>query len=258
MRVAKHVILRPVSRLRELLSPAPRPDPILFIHIAKTAGTSMRRMLQEEFGSRRVYPGDHYLRSLPHGMYPPCIDLLRDHARLPRHDVLVGHFSAAMADLLPRPYRTATFLREPVQRSLSMLGQHSRMWGVPVAALLDDPKFMNGNIADFQTRILGVDGACNPHEAGSIDDATLARALGRLEALDFVGLTERFVESCALFDARFGTSVSSRIRRDLVNRPDGTELSEHIPRVAALLDRDRVLYERAVACFGARIASARH
>jgi hypothetical protein len=28
--------------------------------------------------------------------------------------------------------------------------------------------------------------------------------------------------------------------------------------VAALLDRDRVLYERAVACFGARVASARH
>lgn len=41
-----------------------RPERILVIHIAKTAGTSLRRMLQDEYGPRLVYPGDFHLRHL--------------------------------------------------------------------------------------------------------------------------------------------------------------------------------------------------
>ena len=131
--------------------------------------------------------------------------MLRDFARIPPHNVLTGQVTAAMADMLPCPYRTATILREPVQRSLSMLGQS--------------------------------------------DGAMLARATRRLETLDFVGLTERFVESCALFDARFGTAVSRSVRRELVHRPEGSELAEFIPRLEPFLEHDRALYERAQAAF---------
>jgi hypothetical protein len=228
-----------------------RPERILVIHIAKTAGTSLRRMLQDEYGPRLVYPGDFHLRYLPNGWYPLGSEMLRGYGEIPTHNVLVGHFTAAMADMLPRRYQTATFLREPIQRSLSMLGQFSRTLKLPVSALLEDAQFMEANIADYQTRILGADGVCDPAQVETIDDEVLDRAIRRLETLDFVGLTERFAESCAVFDARFRTGVSQFIRREVVHRPEGRELSEYIPRIEPFLGRDLVLYETAVARFDA-------
>lgn len=236
---------RRLIHLRAQVAIARRPQRILFIHIAKTAGTSVRRMMQEEFGSCLVYPGDVYLRQLPNGWYPLGSEMLRDHAKIPPHNVLVGHFTAAMADMLPCHYHVATFLREPVQRSLSVLGHFSRALGIPVSGLLNDPEFVSQNVTDFQTRVLGADAVCDPHGVQAVDDAVLARALERIDTLDFVGLTERFHESCMLFDQRFRTGMSRLIRRDAVNRPEGSELSEYIPQLIPLLERDRLLYARA-------------
>jgi hypothetical protein len=236
---------RRLVHVRARVAISRRPQRILFVHIAKTAGTSLRRMMQEEFGSYLVYPGDVHLRQLPNRWYPLGSEILRDFAKVPPHNVLVGHFTAAMADMLPCRYQVATFLREPVQRSLSVLGHFSRMLGIPATALLDDPAFMSQHVSDFQTRVLGADGICDPHRVQAVDDAALARAMERVDTLDFVGLTERFHESCALFDERFRTGMSRLIRRDAVNRPEGSELSEHIPRLMPLLGRDRALHERA-------------
>lgn len=249
----KRWVERTIDYIPSRFTTAWRSERILVIHIAKTAGTSLRRMLQDEYGSKLVYPGDFYLRHLPNGWYPLGSEMLRDYASIPQHNVLVGHFTAAMADMLPRRYQTATFLREPTQRSLSMLGQFSRALKVPVPALLENMQFMTQNIVDFQTRILGADGVCDPHQVGTVDDTVLARAVARLQALDFVGLTERFPESCAVFDRRFRTSISQHIRREFVYRPEGGELSEFIPRIEPLIGRDRMLYEKAVAHFDATV-----
>ena len=251
MALLKRWISRTLDRLAVRASRVRLRQPLLFVHIPKTAGTSMRQMLEDEFGPRLVYPGTHYLRQLPVWNYPLGSDMLRNFGNLPPHAVLTGHFTAAMADLLPRPYATATFVREPGQRSLSMLGHLSRRRNVEVHALLDDPLFVARNIADFQTRLLGADGVCDPDEVGAADGAMLDRALKRLEVLDFVGLTERFAESCTVFDARFGTGVSRSIRRENVQRPDGHELAEYVPRILPFIERDRMLYEHAVARFDA-------
>lgn len=220
---------------------------ILVIHIAKTAGTSLRRMLEYEYGAEHIYPGGFYLKRFDNGCYPLGSQMLRDYTQLPPHKVLVGHFTAAMADMLPTPYQTATFLREPIQRSLSMLSHFSYMLHVPVTTLLENEQFMADNITDFQTRVMGADGVCDPHEVGTVDDETLTRALGRLESLDFVGITEQFAESCRRFDGLFETLISTSIQRSNVLRPEGNELEEHIPRIESLVQRDQVLYDAALA-----------
>lgn len=238
-------------QIRHSIASIRRPKRLLVIHIAKTGGTSLRRMLQEEYGERLVYPGDFHLLNLQNGYYPSGSEMLRDYARMPPHNVMVGHFTAAMADMLPRRYKTATFLREPIQRSLSTLGHFSRTLKLPVPVLLEDPKFMADNIIDFQTRVLGADGVCDPAHVETANEEMLARALRRLKTLDFVGLTERFAESCAIFDIRFRTRISKSIRREAVHRPQGSELSEFIPQITALVQRDRVLYKMATAGFEA-------
>ena len=221
---------------------------ILVIHIPKTAGTSLRRMLECEYGAKHIYPGGFYLQRLG-GDYPLGSQMLKDYLGLPTHKVLAGHFTAAMAEMVPIPYQAATFLREPIQRSLSMLSHFSRTRHVSVTTLLENEQFMRDNIVDFQTRIMGANGVCNPHEVGKVDDDVLARALGRLESLDFVGITEQFPESCRRFDSLFETRISKSIQRINVLRPEGNELAEHISRIESLVQRDQVLYDAALARF---------
>lgn len=226
-----------------------RPERILVIHIMKTAGTSLRRMLQDEYGPHFVYPGDEHLRFLPHGWYPPGSEILRGYAKLPPHNVLIGHFTAAMAEMLPRSYQAATVLRDPVQRSLSMVSHFSLVTKKSVSELMADEQFVIRHIADYQTRILGVDGIYDPDQMGAADDATLTRAIARLQTLAFVGLTERFEDSCRLFDQRFRTQLSRLQRRENVLRQTTDELAEFVPRIEPYIQRDRVLYDTAQRCF---------
>jgi hypothetical protein len=221
--------------------------PILVIHIMKTAGTSLRRMLQQELGQRAVYPSDRDLEKLPHGWYRSGRDILENFHTLPQHRVLIGHFAAEIGDRLPIPYRTAAFVRDPLQRSLSTLvhfGEHFRR---PPAELLGDSDFIDTRIRDHQTKVLGGQGITDSHDHCQIDDATLARAISRIGRIDFVGITEWSPKSFEVFDRRFGTGIAQHQIRENVLRPEGSELSELVPRIEELVRRDRVLYEAAVA-----------
>ena len=202
--------------IRGRISTIRRPQRILVIHIMKTAGTSLRHMLENEYGAHQVYPGDFYLSKLPNGWYPLGREVLKNYNKLPPHKVLVGHFTAAMNDMLPRSYRTAIFLREPVQRSLSMLAHFSRTNGVSVPKLLEDPHFMSTHIEDYQTRILGASGVCDPGEVELINNEVFNQAQERLKNITFVGITEEFGKSCQVFDRMFKTKISKCIKKDRV------------------------------------------
>jgi hypothetical protein len=205
-------------------------------------------MLEEYYGKRMVYPGDFYLNKTRRG-YLEGSELIRDYAKLPSHIVLVGHFTAAMAEMVPRIYRFVTFVREPIQRSLSMLAHFSHTLKIPVDTLVEDQQFMSMRINNFQTRFLGADGVCDFHQVEAADDQMLARALNRLETLDFVGITERFEESCQKFDSQFQTRISRLVRRENVLRPEGGEFAQHIPKIKPHIELDQILYDAAVKRF---------
>lgn len=222
---------------------------ILFIHISKTAGTSFRRVLEKEYGRRQVFPGKRYLKYLPNRDYMQGGEIVRNYDGIPSHKVLAGHFTANISQMLPPVYRQAVFLRDPVQRSLSALAHFSRSRDVPVSRLLDSTEFMVENICDYQTRILGAVAGCDPSEAGAASDSMLAMAIQRLEAMDFVGLTEHFAESCRIFDQKFHTRVSRYVCKTNVLRPTGGELSEYASAILPLVKLDTLLYEKAVSRF---------
>lgn len=221
--------------------------PILVIHIMKTAGTSLRRMLQQELGHAAIYPSDRDLAKLPDGWYRSGRDILENYHTLPPHQVLIGHFTREIADRMPIPYRTATFVRDPLQRSLSCLNHFERCYGRPSAELLADADFINTYIRDYQTKVLGGLGILDPHDQCVIDDTILALAIGRIRQMDFVGITERYPQSCGVFDRRFGTRIATNQIKDNVLRPEGSELAELTPEIETLVCRDRVLYETALA-----------
>lgn len=207
----------------------------------KTAGTSFRRMLRASLGMNAVYPSDEELSIRPNGWYPSEAEILETFSSLRPYFCITGHFSAAIADRLPSRHRTAVFLRDPCQRSLSTLAHFYHTTGTPPDRLLDDETFVTRCIHNRQTILLGSEGS---HMPSASDTRILARALDVVDAFDFVGLTERFRESCMLFDCTFGTMIGAAVQKENVLRPNGTEFSGLLPRVLPLVNLDRVLYER--------------
>lgn len=235
-------------------------DHVLVVHVQRTAGTSLRLALEAAHGAACVHPSAAELGSRPGGRYETAADLLARWDTLPQHRFLFGHYVAALVDVLPIPYRTATFLREPVARSVSIIEHHAAQSQRAVSDLLDDEAFLAGHVTDLQTRVFGSeipvdDGlpqVMRPQEAPRADDNTLERAIDRLASFDFVGLTEDLSRSVSRFDAMFGTHVSPTIGQ--VNQSQASDVPRvEIERlVAPLVTRDVELLAQA----RARVAQA--
>jgi hypothetical protein len=187
-------------------------DRVLFVHVQRTGGTSLRRMIEYVHGTDRVHPSTDYLAARPGERYPAAVETLEHWDLLPDHRFLFGHFIAAVVDLLPTRYRPATMLRDPVDRSVSIIRLHAWRTGRTVSELLGDDEFLVTHVADLQTRVFGSDlerGPVRPQETDAADDAMLERARDRLATFEFVGRTEQFAASLAKFDHLFGTKIRS-------------------------------------------------
>ena len=203
-------------------------------------------MLENTLGLNAVWPSDDDLRRRPNGFYPSEAEILADWPSIRPYFCLTGHFFASFADRLPVHHRTAVFLRDPIQRTLSTLAHHHRTTGIPPHQLLDDAEFVAERVRNRQTMILG---KTNESLTRAGYARIFDRALEVVDAFDFVGITERFRDSCIIFDATFGTGIEKAIRKENVMRPNGTEFGELLPRILPLVDLDRELYAHAVARF---------
>lgn len=86
-------------------------DGTVFVHIPKTAGTSLNVLLSAAFPGDRISPPQTTLALLQHEAYD-----------LDRHELITGHLSwSDLARHFPRR-RLFTVLREPVSRCLSLYG----------------------------------------------------------------------------------------------------------------------------------------
>ena len=84
-----------------------KPRPIVFLHIPKTAGQSVRLFLSNAFPKRLVFPGqtDHHLATM-------------SRSDLERYDIFCGHFSWSLFDFL-QDALVFSILRDPASRVVS-------------------------------------------------------------------------------------------------------------------------------------------
>ena len=87
---------------------------ILFLHIHKTAGTTLHRIIEREYNPFRIYTilGGAIEWSINHFKQLPE----RRRAAL---QVVKGHMSFGLHEFLPQPCTYITFLRDPVERCVS-------------------------------------------------------------------------------------------------------------------------------------------
>jgi hypothetical protein len=240
---------------------------LLFVHIPKTAGTTLTNLLKlNEPGARSRGLGNVFKGSggvNPEVRFRHLLD--EKDARGPDElRVVTGHIPLGMRERLKgRDVRCFTFLREPADRTLShYFGIRKRRRGsgepgryarsaLPAEPTLDD-MLEGGYIHDnLHTRMLsGV-----PEPFGKVTEEMLEKAKRNLrEELVFFGISERFDESLVLAKKRLGLTTilykspgnSASAGRVNTSRPRGDEVPQELVRAAQRCNRyDIELYRYA-------------
>jgi hypothetical protein len=237
---------------------------LVFVHIPKTAGTTLRAVLgTNEPGPRSRALGNVFKGG--GGISKALIERLRGGRGpdLAGVRLVRGHFPLGIREYLPmylpkeRELRCFSFLREPGDRTLShyfAIRATGRGYGLPplsADATLEEA-LAGGYLYDnLQTRML----SGLPEPFGEVDEAMLEQAKQNLrEGLAFFGLTERFDESLVLAKQRLGLRNILYTSSDRVNasRPRGDEVPEEVRRAAERCNRyDIELYRYAEQLFEA-------
>lgn len=173
------------------------PDKLIFIHIPKTAGTSLRRLVRQQYPTERFEP--------VYSHDPAFLASLRE--RMSTAWILYGHLSFGFHELMGVSARYVTLLRDPVARVLSLyrhqLANTRANHHAAVRAVGDLRTLLERNVIhefnNHMTRIL----SGNIGTGFVDDDALLERAIGNIrEGFELVGLVERLDDSVAMLARR--------------------------------------------------------
>jgi hypothetical protein len=182
-----------------------------FVHMQKTAGTTLYKRLQGALPPESIYPTSADQRLHPASL---DVDLLRrrfDERGRTLH-VITGHFPLCTTELLGVPFVTITVLRDPVERTLSTLRRMRErdpvFRGMPLEEIYADPIKFHCLIHNHMVKMLGItpdemtDGALTALE---FNPTHLERAKRNLtERIDVWGVQEHFEALCEELTQRFG------------------------------------------------------
>jgi hypothetical protein len=242
---------------------APDERRFMFVHLQKTGGTALFQRLREHFGDRGVYPtpderGD--VRAVTD------LDFLVERVRAHGDEVRVvtGHFPLCTTELLGGELTTFTVLRDPVERTLSLLRRREnaeeRFHGRTLEDIYDDES-LRDIIRNHMVKMLSL--TVDELTAAPLvlevefDEARLERAKANLrDRIDVFGLQEHFDEFCADLSGRFGWDLGAP---RFANRTERSPVSDALrERIAGDNRMDRELYDFARQLWEQRQSSLAH
>lgn len=187
---------------------------LVFVHMEKTAGTSLYEMLVAHYGALRSSP--------PHLAFLPELPL----GELNQYDFVSGHFSYQEAMALPRSHKQCiTMFREPFARLISFYRFHRAH---PVedngdvitdlaqklgpAEFFRHPTIRNSHRTDnLYLRTFGPVTKPDAVRTAAMASTSLELATKRINSLEALGLTEDMDSSMRLF----GTSLNIDMLTDI-------------------------------------------
>jgi hypothetical protein len=184
-----------------------------FVHVMKTGGTTLAQQLKANFA-----PEEHYPNRAVDIRYEGATVDIRNHLtvanlvglpeeRRDRIRIYTGHWPYVACELLGEDFFTFTILRDPVERTISLLQQYARdaPWknsakvvadeAVALEELYEHWLLYEPLIHNHQTKIFSMTRADGPKrytQVIEVDESRLALAKDNLAQIDVVGLTERY------------------------------------------------------------------
>ncbi len=249
---------------------------LIFLHLPKTGGTSLRATMRKAIGSGRM------LRLKNHDLSP--LLSIEPGARA-EIAMVEGHMLYGVHEHIARPCVYITMLREPVARLRSwhryvMATPHHRFHSLvagerlSLAACIE--RGLSTELDNHMTRILGA--VCRAETPfGAVTRGMFETACRNLERIEFVGTTERMDEFHAMLCERMGWEAMPLAHLNRTTVPEGAErglgvgggvaisagssgdgeTERELRKVREINGFDRALWERAGAILEARLRSAR-
>jgi hypothetical protein len=226
-------------------------EPIIFLHIPKTAGTTLNRIIDWEYNPLHIFSiNGRYFRS-SYARLTRCPS-----SRLARMALFRGHMPFGLHRFLDRPATYITVLRNPIERTISEYyfavnrRIHREHRQISKLSLEDYVRTSPHNNA--QTKLVAGQNDGYDFLAGDCGREMLTVAKENLSRyFRFVGITERFTESLALSKVLLGW----RLRRYATfrvtpRRPRTETLTETALRVISEYNcYDMELYDYAMQLF---------
>jgi len=231
----------------------PAKEPVIvFLHIPRTGGGTLRSILAEQYAQHLTVRNP--IRQ-------------RDVERANQDDIqlIQGHVDFGFHKRLRRPCRYLTMLRDPVERIISVyqyfLENPASAYAHYATSARDLREFVqcapSSEVENTQTRRLaGAEPSLEDHPARMLE-AALEHMRHRIEV---VSLTERFAESVLLMQRSFGWNRVKPYRRQNVSsgRPSRDALSrETVRTIEQRNELDVVLYGEAMRSFDEQMSVLR-
>jgi hypothetical protein len=179
---------------------------VIFLHIQKTAGTTIHRIIERYYPLESIYFFDAFTYTYEHF-------LSIGEAGRAKIRMLRGHMVFGPHEHLPQPSTYFTVLRDPIERVISHYYHVRRDSNHPYHDLLvsndmDLKEYLESEVhlgmTDFQTRVLA-GGKWHDSEYGKCPEEALEVAKENFrEHFAVVGLMERFDETLLLLRRAFG------------------------------------------------------
>ncbi len=208
--------------MNDLSPPVTADQAVIFLHIPKTAGTTLHRIIKRQYRPSHLY----HVGS--------AADDLAKFQRLPESRrakirFLMGHFEMGIDKYLPRPSTYFTILRDPVARIVSYYSHVRRdpdhyCYEMVNRQKMDLETFVRSQtdvmVSNGQTRMLA--GVLYDFPFGKCDPDVLKAAKHHLdERFSFVGLAGQFDESLVCMQALFGWHAIYYARRNATPEENG-------------------------------------
>jgi len=222
-------------------------EALIFLHVPKSAGTTLNRLIEWEYPLFEMYSVDPVLFRWSRAR------LWRlPQRRLKRFRVFKGHMPFGLHKILPQPATYITVMRGAVERVISAYyfmsnyKLHPNYWKFRREDWTLEDFVQRSPRENVQTKMIAGADYDEPCTA-----EILAKAKENLQYFSVVGLTERFEESLALMKLRFGWKIESYSSFNLTRtRPKKRDLPQSTLDLIAERNRfDIELYECAAKLF---------
>jgi hypothetical protein len=228
-------------------------EAVIFLHLPKTAGTTLNRLIEWEYPLGEMYSVDPVL-------FEWSFAHLRNLSkrRLRKTRMFKGHMLFGLHEVLPQPATYITVLRNPVERVLSAFyfmrsyKLHPLYWKMRNEKWTVEQFVERSSRDNVQCKII----ANAPYHSPCTQEV-LERATDHLNNyFSVVGLSERFEESLALMKLRFGWQLKSYSSFNVTRaRPKKEDLPRATLDLIAEKNRfDVALYQHATRLFESAVS----